>query len=82
MRRSMLAAAATLALAGAALPAASASAAEMPAPEIAWVGQHVVADGSDAYIQAKFRCYGARPEPTCGHRSSRVAPTRRPRARA
>jgi hypothetical protein len=58
MRRSMLAAAATLALAGAALPAASASAAEMPAPEIAWVGQHVVANGSAAYIQAKFRCYG------------------------
>ena len=58
MRRSMLAAAATLALAGTALPAASASAADMPAPEIAWVGQHVVANGSDAYIQAKFRCYG------------------------
>jgi len=58
MRRSVLAAAATLALAGTALPAASASAAELPAPEIAWVGQHVVANGSDAYIQAKFRCWG------------------------
>jgi len=58
MRRSVLAAAATLALAGTALPAASASAAELPAPEIAWVGQHIVANGSDAYIQAKFRCWG------------------------
>ena len=58
MRRSVLAAAATLAVAGTALPAASASAAELPAPEIAWVGQHIVANGSDAYIQAKFRCWG------------------------
>ena len=58
MRRSVLAAAATLALAGTALPAASASAAELPAPEIAWVGRHVVANGRDAYIQAKFRCWG------------------------
>ena len=58
MKLVRLAAAAALVAASAAVPLSSASAAELPAPEIAWVGKHVVANGSEAYIQAKFRCYG------------------------
>ncbi|WP_270889564.1 hypothetical protein [Pedococcus sp. 5OH_020] len=58
MRLVRLAAAAAFALATTAIPVTSATAAELPAPEVAWVGSHVVANGSDAYIQAKYRCYG------------------------
>jgi hypothetical protein len=58
MKRAPFAAAAALVIAGIAVPAASATAAELPAPEIAWVGDHVVANGGNAFIQAKFRCWG------------------------
>lgn len=59
MRLARVAAGAVLALVTAmALPAGSASAEELAPPEIAWVGDHVVANGSNAYIQAKFRCWG------------------------
>lgn len=59
MRLARVAAGAALALAAVtALPAGSAFAEELAPPEIAWVGDHVVANGSNAYIQAKFRCFG------------------------
>lgn len=58
MKIATIAAAAGLALSAVALPAAGASAAELPPPEIAWVGNNVVVHGSDADILAKYRCYG------------------------
>jgi hypothetical protein len=58
MRLARCVAALALAAGAAVVPVSSASAADFPAPEVAWVGSHIVANGSDAWIQAKFRCYG------------------------
>jgi hypothetical protein len=51
-------AAVALALSSAVVSAGAAAADSLPAPQIAWVGDHVVANGDNASIQAKFRCWG------------------------
>ena len=39
-------------------PGSSAETTTLPPPQVAWVGNIVVSHGGDAYILAKFRCYG------------------------
>ena len=41
-------------------PVSSADTTTLPPPQVAWVGDIVVSHGSNAYILAKFRCYGGR----------------------
>lgn len=60
MRTSILAAATMIGLSAALVPASTAVAEELPAPEVAFVHDNVVvsADRAEATVLAKYRCFG------------------------